>query len=105
MKAVDKGEVELKPRAGAMQAIKAIGEGGQRFTPPMFSHVWSVSSANEENDKGSWKGYKFEVEGPIAQAELFLLARESRTVFQTSALRPPVETNDAPTIHDADSRM
>lgn len=76
-----------------MQAIKAQGENG-RFTPPMHSHVWVLSSVTESNDKGNWKGYKIELEGPVTSKELFLKAKDNREVFKSSAsVRQPLLTS------------
>lgn len=71
-----------------MQSIKAVGEGGRKFTPPMYSHVWKVSPMAESNDKGNWFGYKIELEGPITAADLFNAAKESRQVFSKTEIKP-----------------
>ena len=71
-----------------MQAIKATGEGGKRFTPPMYSHVWKLTSVSEQNDKGTWKGYKIELEGPITAGDLFRQAKDSRELFRSTEVKP-----------------
>lgn len=73
-----------------MQAIKATGENGMRFTPPMHSHVWVLSSVTESNDKGSWKGFKIELEGPITAKDLFQKAKDNREMFKAAATRTTV---------------
>lgn len=68
-----------------------VSDGKRSFTPPMFSHIWKLSSMDEENEKGAWKGYKMELEGPISTADLFDAAKSSRVVFQTAQVTPPSE--------------
>ena len=43
-----------------MQNIKLPGKNGL-FTPPMFSHIYRVTTVPESNDKGSWRGVKIEL--------------------------------------------
>lgn len=70
-----------------MQALKVEGPHG-KFTPPMYSHVWVLSSMDESNDKGSWKGIKMELEGPVNSAEMFAEAKQNRETFSTTTVQP-----------------
>lgn len=58
-----------------MRGIKMDGPDG-KFTPPMFSHVYHISTLSESNDKGSWYGWKIENGGLNEDRELI---GESRT--------------------------
>lgn len=42
---------------------------GQRFTPPMYSHIYNLTTVAESNDKGSWYGWQIGLNGPVASAE------------------------------------
>ena len=46
------------------------------FKPPLFSHVYDLSSVGESNDSGAWKGLKVELSGKIEDAEHYRLAKE-----------------------------
>lgn len=73
-----------------MQNMKATGKKG-RYTLPMFANVWRLTSVPEENEKGSWRGYKIELVGPIQDADLARAAKDARDMFRTAATRikPP----------------
>ncbi len=70
-----------------MDAMRAVGEGGVKFKPPMFSHTWVVSSLPEQNQKGSYFGYKIEVEGPITDEKLYNQAKKAMSIFKESTVQ------------------
>lgn len=78
-----------------MKALKATGKDGNKFTPPMWSHTWKMSSVAENNDQYTWKGYKIELEGPVVDSGLFQKAAEAREMFKASEsnLNPSVIEN------------
>lgn len=47
-----------------MKEIKLNGKNG-KFTPPMFSHYYHISTLLEQNDKGSWRSFKITMGGMI----------------------------------------
>ena len=82
-----------------MQAIRVSGEGGKRFTPPMYANVWRLSSVPEQNDKGSWRGYKVDLVGPIMDPALFQAAKDARAMFKAvdGLVKPPSPDDASPT--------
>jgi hypothetical protein len=46
------------------------------FTPPMFSHIYKLTTLSEENSKGSWHGWEIALEGPVQDAGLYKAAKE-----------------------------
>jgi len=68
-----------------MNALTAVGADGQKFKLPIFASIWTLTSVAEENDQGSWKGYKIEQDGFIQDQELADLAKEARGMFASSA--------------------
>jgi len=46
------------------------------FTPPMYSHVYKLSTVSEENSKGSWHGWEIALEGQVEDAGLYKLAKD-----------------------------
>lgn len=92
-----------------MDNMRLEGPSG-KFRPPMYSHIWKLSSMQESNDQGTWFGYKMEVEGPVNAVELFKKAKESRTVFQSTTVTPTLaaleEGGDRPkALGDGTHRM
>lgn len=75
-----------------MMAIKLTGPGGQ-FTPPMFSHIYNISTVAESNQDGSWFGWKVELAGQLNDKTLIekaiQMAKDSaaaaRTVLPTDS--------------------
>jgi hypothetical protein len=61
-------------------SIKFDGAAG-KYTPPLFAHRYDLSAVPENNDKGSWYGWKVELNG---RNEEQLLIEEARTIQQQS---------------------
>lgn len=76
-----------------MQNIRATASNGRRFTLPMFANIWKISSVGESNDKGTWKGYKIELIGPIHDPETARAAKDAREMFKRASdlIKPPSE--------------
>ena len=47
-----------------MNSIKLKGKTGM-FTPAMYSHVYSLKTVQQSNDKGTWFGWNIEKVGPV----------------------------------------
>jgi len=62
-------------------SIKFDGPQG-KFTPPLFAHSYLLSTVPENNDQGSWYGWKIEMEGrntdPVLIDEARMVAVQSR---------------------------
>lgn len=58
-----------------MKNLKITRPDGTKFPAPMFSHSYKVTSVGEANDKGSWKGYKIDLNGPIQSRAIFEAAK------------------------------
>ena len=79
-----------------MQALRMDGPGGARVQAPMFSNVWRLSSVGEENDFGSFKGYKVDrvrAIDPAGDVELIQQVKDAVTMFRASSanVKPPVD--------------
>jgi len=63
-----------------MQGIKLRRPDGSPFTPPSFSHFYAVTTVPEQNEKGSWKGLRVDLEGPLGDddRDVYLDARQFR---------------------------
>lgn len=77
-------------------SIKFDGPSG-KFTPPLFAHRWGLSTVPENNDKGSWYGWKMEILGRTEDQLLITESREIAHQSKESALRlaPPSDDNGA----------
>jgi len=84
-----------------LQALKLQTAGGFRAYP-IYAHVWEFSSVAEENEKGSWRGYKIELVERITDQGLVNAARENYALFKRSAtnLRPLAEPAGGTTAED-----
>ena len=52
-----------------MQGIKGP------FTPPMFSHVYRLTTVSQENSKGSWHGWEVALDGQVRDLNLYHAAK------------------------------
>jgi hypothetical protein len=48
-----------------MKGIQFTSGDGKLYTPPMFSHIYNLTTVPESNDKGSWMGWKVEIEDVV----------------------------------------
>lgn len=82
------------------QAPRKDGKGFFRL--PMYSHIYRLTSAPEQNDFGNWRGFKIDEVGVIKDAGLYEAAKSAYEMFQSAAdnIRPPAE-GDAPATESA----
>ena len=45
------------------------------FVPPMFSHVYRLTTVGQENSKGSWHGWEVSLEGTVRDPNLYHSAK------------------------------
>ena len=57
-----------------MNSIKLKGKTGM-FTPAMYSHVYSLKTVQQSNDKGTWFGWNIEKVGPVQDKDLYKAAK------------------------------
>ncbi|GAF75972.1 unnamed protein product [marine sediment metagenome] len=78
-----------------MNSLKIPGKAGP-YTPPMSSHLYNATTVKEENDKGSWKGWKIEMDGMLSaeQAGIYVNAADFRKMVQEgdAVVTAPPET-------------
>lgn len=49
---------------------------GKSFNPPPYSHIYTLSTVVEKNDKGQWYGLKVELKEPVSSVELYETAKQ-----------------------------
>ena len=57
-----------------MMGIKMQGKNGL-FTPPTYSHIYNLSTDQMSNDKGTWFGWDVSKAGPIANKDMYDMAK------------------------------
>jgi hypothetical protein len=70
---------------------------GSTYNPPLFSHVYNLSSVPESNDQGSWYGWKVQNAGPLSDELLIETGRSVVREQKDSQLRL---ANSAPKQED-----
>lgn len=78
-----------------MDNIKFQREDGSFYTPPMFSHVYKLTTIPESNEKGSWYGLKLENDGVLTDPVVYATAKNLRQSIKAgqarAAAEPPLE--------------
>lgn len=59
-----------------MDNISMKGSDGNTFTPPIFSHVYNLSTVQQSNDKGTWFGWSVKKVGPITDKSVYENCKE-----------------------------
>ncbi len=70
-----------------MEGIKFKNGAGQLYTPPMFSHVYNLTTVPEKNDQGSWFGWKIETGQLLEDAQLFAAAKEFKRQISAGEIK------------------
>jgi hypothetical protein len=55
---------------------KKVQVGGVMRTPPTFANIVKMTTIGLSNDKGSWSGAKFELDGMVTDANLYAAAKD-----------------------------
>ena len=58
-----------------MMGIKMQGKNGL-FTPPTYSHIYTLKPVQMSNDKGTWFGWDVAKVGPVKDAGIYNMAKE-----------------------------
>ncbi len=64
-----------------MDNIKMETADGTRFTPPTFSHIYTLDTAPDSNDAGSWFGYLIKLKEQQTDSEL---ANECASIYESA---------------------
>ena len=57
-----------------MMGIKMQGKNGL-FTPPTYSHIYTLSTVQMSNDKGTWFGWDVAKVGPVTDKSIYEMAK------------------------------
>lgn len=93
-----------------MRSIVMRDDDGRRFTPPMFAHLFGLTTQKEENKKGKWYGWNIRFNGDNADASRLetdderyqaakgfrdlLLEGTAKAAYQTVNQDPEAEDDD-----------
>jgi len=69
-----------------MMGIKLPGENGP-FTPARYSHIYTLSSLSQKNDKGSWFQWDIELKEQVQDAGVYALAKEFATAVTSGEVQ------------------
>ena len=58
-----------------MMGIKLQGKNGL-FTPPTYSHIYTLKTVQMSNDKGTWFGWDVSKEGPVKDKSVYDVAKQ-----------------------------
>jgi hypothetical protein len=76
-----------------MNGLKLQGKNGL-FTPPMFSHVYSLKTVQQSNDKGTWFGWSVSKIGPCTNRAQYEQAKGFADSVQKGAVEAKHSKND-----------
>jgi hypothetical protein len=70
-----------------MDGIKKARADGTLFTPPMFSHLYRLTTVAESNDQGSWWGWKIELVRELTASDVYVAARGFRDAIKRGEVK------------------
>lgn len=71
-----------------MQGIKIKGADGSFSPAPMMSRKYKLTTSAESNDKGSWFGFRVELEGLVEDVNEYNAAKEFRNAVRSGLAKP-----------------
>lgn len=89
---------QIKKSRALMTALASVKveSAGKMITPPTFANLVKATTVPENNDKGSWHGWSFELKGFIDRPELYAAAKE----FHKTVIKGQVEARYAEATED-----
>lgn len=69
-----------------MMSVKMMGKNGP-FTPPMYSHIYRLTTQAESNDKGKWYGWEIEKVGPVEDMNAYAAAKAFATQINSGEVK------------------
>jgi hypothetical protein len=79
----------------ALAAVKLKNSGGVMYTPPTFANKVRLTTIGESNDKGTWFGVKFEIDGQVDRPEIYAAAKAFHSSIAKGGVQVKYE-NDEP---------
>jgi hypothetical protein len=73
---------QLKKARSWLNTMSSIRMNG--ITPPMYSHVYAITTVAESNQKGNWRGWKIELLRPLMKEDNEVVA-EARLICRNSS--------------------
>jgi hypothetical protein len=77
-----------------MMGIKLQGKNGL-FTPPTYSHIYTLKTVQMSNDKGTWFGWDVSKVGPIEDKSVYESAKSFAEKVGKGAVQVKPETQEA----------
>ena len=77
-----------------MMGLKLQGANGL-FTPPTYSHIYKLSTVQMKNDKGTWFGWDVSKVGPVADKNIYDMAKNFAISVGKGEVETKVETKEA----------
>lgn len=71
-----------------MAALKMKAQNGEIFTPPTYSHSYTLTTSGESNDKGKWFGWVISNGSLLQDSKVISLARQFSKSARNISLKP-----------------
>lgn len=70
-----------------MNGLKMSRKDGTKFTPPMFSHMYKITTDPESNELGAWSGWHIEIYSQVPTLELYNAAKKFATNINSGIVK------------------
>lgn len=84
------GSTQIKKSRALMTALASVKlqVEGKLLSPPTFANFVKVNTVAEQNDKGTWFGWKFDLDGFVESPDLYAAAKK----FHAAVTKGEIET-------------
>jgi hypothetical protein len=76
-----------------MAALKMKAQDGEIFTPPTYSHSYTMTTSGESNDKGKWFGWVISNGKLLQDSKIVAAARAFSKSARNISLKPVSDEN------------
>ena len=77
-----------------MAQLKLPKQDGTMFTPPMFSHVYHLTTIPEANDVGAWSGWKIDIHSQVPSIDWYNAAKKFSADVRKGIVKEAIPTVD-----------
>jgi len=91
--AMSSTQLKKSRRWNTMLSTMTLDGSNGPYIPPIFSHIWRLTTVAESNDKGNWRGYAIEVSQVVDNVAVYQAAKDFYSLIKKGGVRmtPPPE--------------
>jgi hypothetical protein len=84
--------------------VEMIDERGKMYSPPSFSHMYKISTVEEQKGEDEWSGVVIELDGPVTDIDAYERARAFHATVAAGNVITHEPEDDVPSDGESDTK-